>query len=117
MGRHVVNHDYHTIYRKDFEGLPTDEQPNCRRYPRNHREGSPGVAKLSTHTISHFSDNPLYETDLQVLATSQQPFLKHNSWKYSYYGLPKCYPSLPDKIKKPYSVIQFHGQLNKIDLQ
>ena len=109
FGRHFVNHDYHTLYRKDFEGLPNSQRLSTRRYPRNHKKGSPGTVELSTQTTLH-SDDESYTTDLQVLATSQQPFLKHNKWKYSYHGSPNCYPSLPDKINQ-----RFLGQLNKAD--
>ena len=112
FGRHFVNHDYHPTYRTDFKGEPTQHPPTHRRFTRNHKEGVPGLATLETQTSSWFKDELCeYETPLQVLAVSQEPFAKANKWKYSYHGLPKCYPPY-DKISKnkPFSVWNLYGK-------
>jgi len=97
-GRVIVNHEYNTIYDSDFQGQATAEPPTRRRFPRQHKEGAPGLAKLTTSTTRWSEEaSPELKTSTQVLAVSQEPFLPANHWKYSYHtnaphALNKCYP-------------------------
>lgn len=93
-GRTAVDFSYLTEYDKFYKGEPTETPPTRRRFPREHAEGTSGLAKLNTSTTDWFQQEPQtkFRTPLQVLAVSQEPFLPANRWKYSYHGLSKCYP-------------------------
>ena len=110
------NKIYHTSYVDNFQGVPTLEPPKHRRFPKVHKEGVAGDAKLSTTTTSwHRSPEVPYKTPTHVLAVSQEPFLKHNSWKYSNHGLSKCYPPY-DRVnkEKPYPTWLIQGELDEL---
>lgn len=107
FGRHIINHDYHSIYRVDFDGNQSTEGPAHRRFPRAHKEGNDGLATLNTTTTKWFREPDVpYQTPLQVLASSQEPFLKANRWKYSNHGLTKCYPPYDKQVdlKNPFPI-------------
>ncbi|XP_075240759.1 uncharacterized protein LOC142336095 isoform X2 [Convolutriloba macropyga] len=55
-----------------------------RRFPRNHHTPPEGLKELDTHIA--YANAP-HKTFLQTLCSTQEPFLKHNSWKYSYFGV------------------------------
>ncbi|XP_074642730.1 testis-expressed protein 36-like isoform X2 [Tubulanus polymorphus] len=92
-GRHIYAYDYRSSYRSNFLGDKCEEPPVYRRFPQHHKEGESGIASLATQTTSAFDADDTHRTPLQVLASSQEPFLKTNKWKYSYHGLPRIYPS------------------------
>jgi hypothetical protein len=58
---------------------------------------------LGTSTTDWFEPTP-YVTPIEVMSETQEPFLEHNSWKYSNHGLARCYPPYdynPKKNKPP----------------
>ncbi|CAH1783400.1 unnamed protein product [Owenia fusiformis] len=110
-GRTTVNYSYDSNYAVSYQGDQNTKKPVHRRFPRIHPQGEPGPKKLDT-TITDIYQPPAvpYNTSLQVLASSQEPFLKHNPWKFSYHGSPKCYPPF-DKVDRqnPYPVWMVQG--------
>jgi len=104
--RHPINFDYNTIYGLEYEGNQSTKRPSHRRFPKIHKEGSDGLAKLNTTTTDWFKEPDVpHKTPLHVLAVSQEPFLPHNAWKYSNHGLAKCYPPY-DRVnpKEPFAM-------------
>ena len=53
---------------------------------------SPQNFPSTTTTDWHKDTPPDAQTRLDVLAASQEPFLPHNSWKYSFKGPHAVYP-------------------------
>ncbi|KAK7488718.1 hypothetical protein BaRGS_00020015 [Batillaria attramentaria] len=91
--RDPVNFDYRTESATSYTGRPTAEPPTARRFPRSHGDPPSGPQTLNTSTTDWFQ--PAYSpttSSTRVLAISQQPYPKHNSWKYSYKPLHKVYP-------------------------
>lgn len=96
-----VNFDLNTSYAVTYQGKPTGEPPVHRRFPKRYKPPSTGPAKLETKTTDwHRSPEVPYKTAMQVMATSQEPFAKHNSWKYSYNGMRRIYPQY-DRKEQP----------------
>ena len=92
-GRLPVDFEDKTVYRSDYLGQATSAPPTMRRFPRIHKEGVPGMAKLDTTTTDWFREPDVpHRTPLHVLAVSQEPFLPPNHFKYSYHGRSNCYP-------------------------
>ncbi|XP_002740580.1 testis-expressed protein 36-like [Saccoglossus kowalevskii] len=74
-----------TNYYNSYQTRHCKNPPTRRRFPRIHSEGKAGSTKLDTTTTEWFKPPEVpHETKTQVLASSQEPFLKHNPWKYSY---------------------------------
>lgn len=118
-GRTKTDFDYHTVYHKTYKGCLTPDPPTYRRFPKVHREGKPGTAKLDTTTTDWYqSPDVPYKTPTHVLAISQEPFLGHNNFKYSYHGLSKCYPTY-DRLdkKKSYPVWIVQGSAKSREIQ
>lgn len=91
--RDNFNYDYHTNYQTSYKVKTTDELPKYRRYAKVLKTPSPGPIPLATTTTDwHPSDRKEHRTGTQVLAISQEPFLKHNAWKYSYHHKKNVYP-------------------------
>ncbi|XP_055955622.1 uncharacterized protein LOC126814912 [Patella vulgata] len=85
-------------YRSNYKGEKTEFPPVHRRFPKVYSEPKEGHINLDTTTSDwHESSQPPPKTPLRVLAISQEPFLKHNPFKYSYHGTHKIYPSLRRK--------------------
>lgn len=92
-GREVTDCDYHSTYNRSYLGRDTQEPPRYRRFPKSLPPAEPGRVPVATTTTAWLpSSDPKYKTDTQVLAVSQEPFLKHNSWKYSYHSKRNVYP-------------------------
>ncbi|KAJ8317046.1 hypothetical protein KUTeg_004950 [Tegillarca granosa] len=92
-GKTVVDRDLHTTYGTSFTGNQTTSAPVYRRFAKVYKQPSGGAVKLDTTTTDQFkSPDVPYRTPTHVLAISQEPFLKHNAWKYSNHGLRKIYP-------------------------
>ncbi|XP_060065011.1 uncharacterized protein LOC132545350 [Ylistrum balloti] len=93
FGRSAVDRDLQTTYGNSFTGTPTEKPPVHRRFPKQYRTPKSGPIKLNTTTPHWFTEPDVpHKTPTQVLAVSQEPFLKHNAWKYSNHGLRKIYP-------------------------
>jgi hypothetical protein len=61
---------------------PPWNTPMYRRFPKLHlRSNSTG---LLTSTTTWFKEDKPFRTPTQLLASSQEPHLPHNPWKYSY---------------------------------
>ncbi|XP_077992268.1 testis-expressed protein 36-like [Glandiceps talaboti] len=74
-----------TNYKGEYQQRHCKNPPTRRRFPQIHEEGKPGPKKLDTTTSDWYRAPEVpHETSTQVLASSQEPFLKHNPWKYSY---------------------------------
>ena len=95
-GRTQVDSDYRTVYTQRYRGSssPCEQPVSHRRFAKTFPQANSGLAKLSTTAVTSPYSKPdvPYKTPTRVLAVSQQPFLGPNKWKYSYHGLPKCYP-------------------------
>ncbi|XP_033113413.1 testis-expressed protein 36-like [Anneissia japonica] len=79
------NLQYSTYYRDTYKGTPCKEPLTQRRFPRIHTEPKQGTIKLETTTTDWYQPPKVpYETPTQILASSQEPFLEHNPWRYSY---------------------------------
>lgn len=93
FGRNVIDFDYHSTYQKSFLGKDTEMPPSRRRFPKSLPPAEPGPVALTTTTTDWFpSSSHKHKTDTQVLAVSQEPFLKHNPWKYSFHSKRNVYP-------------------------
>lgn len=91
-GREQFDNDYHTNYQVSYKGKGSARIEH-RRYTKNLKTPSPGPIPLGTTTTDwHPSSEKEHRTDTQVLAVSQEPFLKHNPWKYSYHHKRNVYP-------------------------
>ncbi|ESO95171.1 hypothetical protein LOTGIDRAFT_160937 [Lottia gigantea] len=93
---HRVDPPYYidTEYRTCYMGNKTEFPPVHRRFPKLYSAPKEGRIPLDTTTSDWFQQKePTPKTPLRVMAISQQPFLKHNPFKYSYHGTPKVYPS------------------------
>ncbi|KAK2154236.1 hypothetical protein LSH36_274g06080 [Paralvinella palmiformis] len=92
---------YRSQYISQYRGEPTDEPPSKRRFPKIHPDPEPDLVKLDTDTTDWFGDPDVpHKTPTQVLASTQEPFLGTNKWKYSYHGLSRCYPSYSLNTKR-----------------
>ena len=89
-----IPNEYFSIYGKDYKGRPTSEPPTKRRFPQTFKEPVEGIIEISTSTPLWQPNSGEKRVPIKVLATSQQPYLKSNFWKYSYNAIPKCYPTL-----------------------
>ncbi|XP_045189327.2 testis-expressed protein 36-like isoform X2 [Mercenaria mercenaria] len=93
LGREVTNYDYHSTYNKSYLGRDIEEPPRYRRFSKSLPPAEQGTVPLSTTTTAWLpTASPQHKTDTQVLAVSQEPFLKHNPWKYSYNPKRNVYP-------------------------
>lgn len=95
-GRELTNYDYNTIYSDNYRGCQSS-QPTicCRSFPRQYQEAQHRPRPDQTGCLPPTSDNgePCRRTT-EILALTQKPFLKNTgSWKYSYHGMPRCYPA------------------------
>lgn len=100
FGRFVCHYDYRTVYDTSYEGCQYTERPTKRRFPRCHQNSPQRLAKRTTTTEWFDRSEPAAATPMQVLANTQEPFLGHNSWKYSNHGRSKCYPPYEYDIHK-----------------
>jgi len=92
-GRDVTNYDYHTNYNRSYLGKDTEEPPRHRRFSKSLPQAEAGPVALTTTTTAWVpGESSKYRTNTQVLAVSQEPFLKHNAWKYSYHSKRNVYP-------------------------
>lgn len=99
-GRQVTNFDYRTQYDSTYQGEKIKSPPAYRRFPRIHADGDVAQSKLDTTTTAWYEEPDVpFKTPLQMLASSQEPFLPHNAWRYSNHGLSRCYPPY-DHLKK-----------------
>ncbi|KAK7109492.1 testis-expressed protein 36-like isoform X2 [Littorina saxatilis] len=101
--RNPVDYEYNTVFATSFTGRPTDQQPtSARLYHRTRQEPPSGSVPLSTTTTEWFPPAPEVKptrSSTRVLGTSLQPYSKHNTWQYSYQGLPRVYPPYGEPIK------------------
>lgn len=76
----------YSIYRGDFLADMNTKQPTKRRFHKNLPAAKEGFVKLEPSVIKWVDQ---YEepdpVSVQVLADSQEPYLPHNSWRYSYH--------------------------------
>ena len=105
-----TDYDYDSTYGKSYIGVPTEHPPRYRRFPKTYKFKKPEVQpeKLDTSTTDWYQppDVP-HRTPMQVMASSQEPFLTHNAWKYSYNRLRKVYPPY-DRRTEPIVDNQFN---------
>lgn len=93
FGRETTDHNYYTTYNSSFHGRDTEEPPRYRRFPKTLPPAPSGSVGVTTTTVAWDpSESARYRTHTQVLAVSQEPFLKHNPWKYSYHSKRNVYP-------------------------
>ena len=93
FGNKVLDFDYHSTYQKSFKGKDTQEAPTRRRFRKSLPPADPGPVALTTTVTAWIpEESSRHKTDTQVLAVSQEPFLKHNPWKFSYNSKNNVYP-------------------------
>lgn len=95
--RNPILHDYNPITATSYREPGQTEAPTKRRFPKIYK--SPEIDELSTQTTT-WRATP-FKTPMHVLAISQEPFLKHNSWKYSHHGQARVYPPYNRKLTLP----------------
>jgi len=75
----------HPLYKNSFENKQASK---CKftRFPRIYKqiESTEKVIDLTTSTTKWWPDIDSHRTDLHVLASTQTPHAKSNTWKYSY---------------------------------
>ena len=104
-----IRDSYNTEFATSFSGAPATTAndsglSSARRFPRTRPEPPSGPVPLSTSTtawLPRAEDQKSTGPSTRVLAISQQPYPKHNSWRYSYKGLHKVYPPYGDPIRLP----------------
>ncbi|KAK3590265.1 hypothetical protein CHS0354_041343 [Potamilus streckersoni] len=92
-GIEVTEYDYRTTYGNSFIGDPTPNPPTFRRFRKS--LPPPKTARFPNDTtVTDWFQPPIvpFRTPTHVLAISQEPFLKHNAWKYSNHSLKNVYP-------------------------
>ena len=116
--RETIGYEYCPMTATTYRGQPTQHPPQHRRFPKIHKEPTSGCITLPTQTSGWFKDEKLHKTSTQVLADSQEPYLKHNPWKFSYHGVSKCYPRYnePQKSQHPYPVWVVQGTQDNLKL-
>ncbi|XP_062510874.1 uncharacterized protein LOC134186825 [Corticium candelabrum] len=80
------NSPLQTSYQASYSTSPNTtphDQPTRRRFPKCHASGNPD-ATTATSTTTWFDNDKKHRTPNQVLVSSQEPYLPHNPWKYSY---------------------------------
>ncbi|XP_059174305.1 testis-expressed protein 36-like [Physella acuta] len=78
---------------------PVGAEPTTRRrFPKSYANSK---GREPSTDLTSWASPPL-QTPLHVMAVTQEPFLRHNRWKYSFHGDPKVYP--PYNIKATSSV-------------
>ncbi|XP_035826195.1 testis-expressed protein 36 [Aplysia californica] len=95
-GRNPTTCDYNPVTATSYQNPGPAEPITRRRFPRVYRN-----AESAMDTTTTDWSNATYHTPLHVLAASQEPFLAHNRWKYSYKGPHKVYPPY-DRKKYPH---------------
>ena len=106
--RDPVDADLNTNYRVAYLGQPTEKPPVHRRFPRKYQTPATGSQQLQTTTTSWYrSPDVPFRTPTHVLAVSQEPFPKHNPWKYSNHGMRDIYPPY-ERNAKPLIDNQFN---------
>ncbi|XP_048746081.1 uncharacterized protein LOC125658732 isoform X2 [Ostrea edulis] len=106
--RNPVDADLNTNYRVAYIGQPTEHPPVHRRFARKYKEPETGSIKLQTTTTDWYKPPEVpHRTSTRVLAVSQEPFPKHNPWKYSNHGMRDIYPPY-ERNAKPIVNNQFN---------
>lgn len=92
--RNHVDYDYTTISASSYSGRATCDPPSYRRFSRKYGQPQSGRdVSISTTTNDWFKQPHVpYSSSTRVLAVTQQPFPKHNPWKFSYKPVDKVYP-------------------------
>ena len=98
-GRDQTDFDFNSTYQKSFKGKDTEEKPVHRRFRKYQPVSEPmGRVPLDTTTTDWLPGlEPAKKTSTQVLAVTQEPFLQHNPWKYSYHSKRNIYPPYEKK--------------------
>ncbi|GFR96658.1 testis-expressed sequence 36 protein-like [Elysia marginata] len=95
--RAMTLHDYNPVTATSYRNLGSTEPVTRRRFPRVYK--APGL-KEDNLKLTSWGNSP-FRTSMHVLAASQEPYLGHNSWQYSFHGRSKVYPSY-DRPKIPH---------------
>jgi len=95
-GRELTQYDYNTIYSDNYRGCQSS-QPSvcCGSFPRQYPDAEHRPTPNQTGCLPPITDDgqPCRPTT-EILAATQKPFLKNTGgWKYSYHGMPRCYPA------------------------
>ncbi|GFN82404.1 testis-expressed sequence 36 protein-like [Plakobranchus ocellatus] len=90
--------DYNPITATSYSTPGPVEPITRRRFPRTYKPSE--MNKEDNLKLTSWATSP-YRTSMHVLAVSQEPYLNHNSWKYSFHGHNKVYPPY-DRKKLPH---------------
>jgi len=91
-------YDYNTIYSDNYRGCQSS-QPSvcCHSFPRQYQDAEhrprPDQTGCLPPVTEDTSTGQKCRPTTEILAMTQQPFLRNNNWKYSYHGMPRCYPA------------------------
>ncbi|XP_076464056.1 uncharacterized protein LOC143296141 [Babylonia areolata] len=93
-------YSYSTEVSSNYTGRPATSSsaiPSKRQHPHLRQQPSSGPLRpLTTMTTEWCPEVPRsprsIRTSNHVLAQSLKPYLKNNTWKYSYHRIPKAYP-------------------------
>ena len=98
VGREVTRYDYNTVYSDNYRGCQSSQPAVCcRSYPRQYPDASERPRPDQTGCLPPITEGdtrPCRETR-ELMAATGTPFVRDTSggdWKYSYHGLPRCYP-------------------------
>ena len=109
FSRNPVHHSYGTECATAYNatGAPSTTA-SARRFPRTRPDPASGPVPLDTTTTDWFprsagqGPSSAPQPSTRVLAVSQQPYPKHNSWNYSYKGRDRVYPPYIEPIRLPH---------------
>lgn len=94
--RQLTRYDYNTIYSDNYRGCQSSQPAmSCRSFPRHYPAAEHRPRPDQTGCLPPLTDDdrrPCRPT-AELLAATQKPFHAGDDWKYSYHGLPRCYPA------------------------
>jgi len=95
--RELTRYDYNTVYSDNYRGCQSSQRTmSCRSYPHQYEDAEHRPRPEQTGCFPPVSENDTRPCRLttELLAMTQKPFVRDNGdWKYSYHGLPRCYPA------------------------
>ena len=113
-GRQLTRYDYNTMYSDNYRGCQSN-QPSvcCRSYPRQYQDAEhrPRPDQTGCLPPALTDDGKPCRPTTELLAVTQKPFIKNSeAWKYSYHGMPRCYPAGFSRIdsSNPYPGFYLH---------
>ncbi|KAL8616616.1 hypothetical protein ACOMHN_036648 [Nucella lapillus] len=99
---------YDSEFASSYIKKPLPTSPGSHRLPHLRPEPHSGPLRpLPTTTTDWFPDSPRQHSlgslraSVRLQMLNRESLLKHNSWKYSFHGLPRVYPTYDPLPNKP----------------